>query len=208
MLFVHITLERKEWISCNDVSCIIYIYVSMCIVHNGMAYAIHIDIFIIMLLITCHNTWTELQPQCRCELMRNGWKCEWKWHIGKGMVLYLSTTGLAHTQKYNLQLLKFDDKHTTGAEHFNHCTLFRSSSLFLHCSLLLFYLFLCLSVSVSVSLSLSLSVSVSVCLSVCLSLSFFLSLCLSFSFSKRRTLACSVKGTHEVIEICTQTHSK
>ena len=110
-------------------------------------------------------------------------------------------------EKYNLQLLKFDDKHTTtGAEHFNHCTLFRSSSLFLHCSLLLFYLFLCLSVSVSVSLSLSLSVSL--CLSVCLSLSFFLSLCLSFSLSKRRTLACSVKGTHEVIEICTQTHSK
>ena len=38
----------------------------MCIIHRGMAYAIHI---IIMLLITCHNTWTELQPQCRCEFM-------------------------------------------------------------------------------------------------------------------------------------------
>ena len=34
-----------------------------------MAYAIHTEIFKIMLLITCHNTWTELQPQCRCEFM-------------------------------------------------------------------------------------------------------------------------------------------
>ena len=42
----------------------------MCIIHSGMAYAVHIDIFIIMLLITCHNTWTELQPQCRCEFMK------------------------------------------------------------------------------------------------------------------------------------------
>ena len=41
----------------------------MCIIHRGVAYAIHIEIFIIMLLITCHNTWTELQPQCRCEFM-------------------------------------------------------------------------------------------------------------------------------------------
>ena len=41
----------------------------MCIIHRGMAYAIHIEIFIIMLLITCHSTWTELQPQCRCEFM-------------------------------------------------------------------------------------------------------------------------------------------
>ena len=72
----------------------------MCIIHSGMAYAIHIDIFIIMLLITCRNTWTELQPQCRCEFMRNVWQCEWKWHTGNGMVLYLSTIGLAHTQKY------------------------------------------------------------------------------------------------------------
>ena len=70
----------------------------MCIIHSGIAYAIHIEILIIMLLITCHNTWTELQPQCRCEFMRNGWECEWKWHIDKVMVLYLSTTGLAHTQ--------------------------------------------------------------------------------------------------------------
>ena len=36
-----------------------------------MAYAIHTEILIIMLLMTCQNTWTELQPQCRCELMRN-----------------------------------------------------------------------------------------------------------------------------------------
>ena len=43
----------------------------MCIIHSGMAYAIHIYIFIIMLLITCHNTWTELEPWCRCEFMRN-----------------------------------------------------------------------------------------------------------------------------------------
>ena len=41
----------------------------MCIIHSGTAYAFHIDIFIIMLLITCHNTRTELQPQCRCEFM-------------------------------------------------------------------------------------------------------------------------------------------
>ena len=41
----------------------------MCIIHRGMAYAIHIESFIIMILITCHNTWTELQPQCRCEFM-------------------------------------------------------------------------------------------------------------------------------------------
>ena len=33
----------------------------MYIIHSGMAYAIHIDIFIIMLLITYHDTWTELQ---------------------------------------------------------------------------------------------------------------------------------------------------
>jgi len=71
MLFVHISLERKECMSWNNVSCIMKTYVSMCIIHRGMAYAIHIESFIIMLLITCHNTWTELQPQCRCELMRN-----------------------------------------------------------------------------------------------------------------------------------------
>ena len=41
----------------------------MCIIHSGMAYAIYIDIFIVMLLITCRNTWTELQPHCRCEFM-------------------------------------------------------------------------------------------------------------------------------------------
>ena len=41
----------------------------MCIILQGMAYAIHIESFIIMLLITCRNTWTELQPQCRCEFM-------------------------------------------------------------------------------------------------------------------------------------------
>ena len=34
-----------------------------------MAYAIHIEIYIIMPLITCHNTCTELQPQCRSEFM-------------------------------------------------------------------------------------------------------------------------------------------
>ena len=34
-----------------------------------MAYAIYTEILIIMLLITCHNTWTELQTQCQCELM-------------------------------------------------------------------------------------------------------------------------------------------
>ena len=41
----------------------------MCIIHRGMAYAIHTEMWIIRLLITCHNTWTELQPQCRCEFM-------------------------------------------------------------------------------------------------------------------------------------------
>ena len=34
-----------------------------------MAYAIHTESFIVMILITSHNTWTELQPQCRCEFM-------------------------------------------------------------------------------------------------------------------------------------------
>ena len=43
----------------------------MCIIHRGMAYVIHIEILIIVLLITCHNTLTELQPQCRREFMRN-----------------------------------------------------------------------------------------------------------------------------------------
>ena len=41
----------------------------MCIIHRGMVYAIYIEILIIMLLITCHNTRTELQPQCQCELI-------------------------------------------------------------------------------------------------------------------------------------------
>ena len=41
----------------------------MCISHRGMAYAIYIEILIIMLLMTCHNKWTELQSQCRCEFM-------------------------------------------------------------------------------------------------------------------------------------------
>ena len=71
MLFVHISLERKEWILCNDVSCIMYSYVLVCIIHNGMAYSIHIGIFITMLLITCHNTWTELQPWCLRKCLRN-----------------------------------------------------------------------------------------------------------------------------------------
>ena len=70
----------------------------MCIVHSGMAYAIHIAIFIILLLITRHNTWTELQPRCRCEFMRNVWEREWKWQVGNGVILYLSTIRLAHTQ--------------------------------------------------------------------------------------------------------------
>ena len=30
--------------------------------------------------------------------MRNGWECKWKWHVGKVIVLYLSTIRLAHTQ--------------------------------------------------------------------------------------------------------------
>ena len=42
----------------------------MGIIHRGMAYAIHIEIFIIMLLIPCHSTWTELQPQSRSEFMK------------------------------------------------------------------------------------------------------------------------------------------
>ena len=67
----------------------------MCIIHSGMAYAIHIDIFIIMLLITCHNTWTELQPQCRCEFMRMRVEMTQR----QGDVLYLSIIRLAHTQK-------------------------------------------------------------------------------------------------------------
>ena len=41
----------------------------MCIIHRGMAYPIYIEILIIMLLITCHNTWTKLQPQCQCDFM-------------------------------------------------------------------------------------------------------------------------------------------
>jgi len=70
----------------------------MCIIHSGMAYAIYTEILIIVLLITCHSTWIEQQPQYWCEFMRNVWECEWKWHIDKVIVLYLSTTGLAHTQ--------------------------------------------------------------------------------------------------------------
>ena len=61
-----------------------------------MAYAIHIDVFIIMPLITGHNVWTELQPWCGCELMRNAWEWEWEWHVGKMGVLYLSIIRLAH----------------------------------------------------------------------------------------------------------------
>ena len=34
-----------------------------------MAYAIYIELLIIMLLITCHNTWTKLEPQCQCDFM-------------------------------------------------------------------------------------------------------------------------------------------
>ena len=41
----------------------------MCIIHRGMAYDIYIEILIIILLITCHSTWTELQPQRRCEFI-------------------------------------------------------------------------------------------------------------------------------------------
>ena len=41
----------------------------MCIIHRGMAYAIYIEILINMLFITCHNTWTELQPRCWFEFM-------------------------------------------------------------------------------------------------------------------------------------------
>ena len=41
----------------------------MCVIHRRMAYAIYNEILIIMLLIACHNTWTELQPQCRCDFM-------------------------------------------------------------------------------------------------------------------------------------------
>ena len=61
-----------------------------------MAYAIHIDVFIIMPLITRHNVWTELQPWCGCELMRNAWEWEWEWHVGNMGVLYLSIIRLAH----------------------------------------------------------------------------------------------------------------
>ena len=39
-LFVHISVERKEWISCNDVSCTMETYVSMYVIHSGMDYAI------------------------------------------------------------------------------------------------------------------------------------------------------------------------
>ena len=52
-------------------------YVSMCIIHRGMAYVIHIESLIIMLLITCHNMWTELQPQCRCEFMEMYENASW-----------------------------------------------------------------------------------------------------------------------------------
>ena len=37
MLFVHISLERKELVICNNVFCIMQTYVSMCIIHCGMA---------------------------------------------------------------------------------------------------------------------------------------------------------------------------
>ena len=49
---------------CNNDSCLMSSYVLVCIIHSGMVYAIKIDMFIIILLIICHNTWTELQPWC------------------------------------------------------------------------------------------------------------------------------------------------
>ena len=93
--------KRKNGILCNDVSCIIESHVSGFIIHSGMAYAIHIDVFIITLLITCHNTWTELQPWCWCEFLRNVWECKCKWRVSDVsdvVVLYLSIIRPAHTQ--------------------------------------------------------------------------------------------------------------
>ena len=81
----------------------------------------------------CHSHWDldnhaiddmsqpELQPQCRCELMRNGWECQWKWHIiGKGMVLYLSTVGLAHTHNNNNNNNNNNREHTDFSETQSH----------------------------------------------------------------------------------------
>ena len=68
----------------------------MCIIHRGMAYAIHIDIFILMLLITCHNTWTELQP---ASVDVNLWKCMRMRVEMMVVVLYLSIIRLVHTQR-------------------------------------------------------------------------------------------------------------
>ena len=83
-------------------SCFLY-YVNLRInVYNSQWHGLchsHWYLLVIMLLITCHNTWTELQPRCRCEFMRNIWECEWKWHVGKVVILYLSIIRLSHTQK-------------------------------------------------------------------------------------------------------------
>ena len=70
----------------------------MCIIPSGVAYAIHIENFIIMLLITCHNTWTELQPQFRCEFMEMFENASGN-DVCKVVVLYLSIIRLAHTQR-------------------------------------------------------------------------------------------------------------
>ena len=117
----------------------------------------------------------------------------------------------------SIQLLKFNDFHTIGAEYFNHCTLFCCSSLVLCYSLLLLsvslvslYLSLFLSVSLSLSISVSLSVSVSlycpththtsVCLSVSLSL-----YCLTHTHS-HLSLSLSHSLTHSLTH--SRTHAR
>jgi len=61
--------------------------------------------------------------------------------------------------KYELLLLKFNNLHITGAKHFNHCTLFCCSLLFLYYSLLLLSLSFWLSLSLPFSLCLNLFLS-------------------------------------------------
>ena len=84
MLLVHSILYRREWIwelLCNDDSCLMQSYVSVCIIHSGMAYAIHTHILKIMLWITCHKMWTELQPWSRYKVFRNVWECGWTMRV-------------------------------------------------------------------------------------------------------------------------------
>ena len=68
-------------------------------VYNSLwhAYAIYIESLIIVLFITCQNTWTELQPQCRCEFMEMYENASGN-DVHKVVVISISITRLVHTK--------------------------------------------------------------------------------------------------------------